>query len=218
LADGTVAELLDRLGGVPPGRVRLVPAPYTATEQDVLAADAHSDRLCELIDGTLVEKTMGSYESGVAAAMVYFLKAFVRRAGLGVVLGADGFLRIMPRQVRIPDASFVSRDRLPAGQLPKSAIWEVVPDLAVEVLSADNTAREMQRKLEDYFAAGVRLVWHIDPRSRTATSYTAADQGTPVGEGGALDGGAVLPGFRLMLRDLFAEADGVGTSAGPQRP
>lgn len=118
--DRTVADLLARLGGVPPDRVLLVPAPGTATEKDVVDMDDRADRLCELIDGVL------------------------------------------------------------------------------------------DRKLRDYFAAGVRLVWYIDPKKRTAGSYNAVDACDSIAEDGGLNGGDVLPGFELSLIDLFAEAEGAG--------
>jgi len=210
--DGTIADLLKRLGGIPPKRVRLVPTPGTATEKDVIRAEARTGRICELIDGVLVEKTMGAYESAVAVALAYFLKDYLRRRRLGVVLGADGLLRILPRQVRIPDVAFLSWRGLGGRRMPREPILDAAPDLAVEVLSKGNTKAEMARKLRDYFAAGVRLVWFIDPRTRTARSYTAPDQCQSIGEDGVLGGGEVLPGFELALSELFAEAEGSGAA------
>jgi Uma2 family endonuclease len=208
VVDRTVADLLERLGGVPPERVLLVPTPGTATEKDVVELDDHADRLCELIDGVLVEKAMGDYESAVASAMIYFLRDHLRRRRLGVVLAPDGLLRILPGQVRIPDVSFISWERLGGRRLPRDPVWGVAPDLAVEVLSKSNTKGEMQRKLRDYFAAGVRLVWYIDPKKRTAKSYIAPDRYDSIAEDGVLAGGEVLPGFELSLRELIAEAEG----------
>ena len=86
-------------------------------------------------------------------------------------------------------------------------IYWLAPDLAVEVLSESNTPAEMARKRQEYFTAGVRLVWFVDPDARTEEVYTAPDQSTVVNEEGTLDGGAVLPGFTLPLRDLFPELD-----------
>jgi Uma2 family endonuclease len=208
--DGTIADLLKRLGGIPASRVRLVPTPGTATEKDVIRAESRTGRICELIDGVLVEKTMGAYESAVAVALAYFLKDYLRGRRLGVVLGADGLLRILPRQVRIADVAFLSWRGLGGRRLPREPILGAAPDLAVEVLSKGNTKAEMARKLRDYFAAGVRLVWFIDARTRTAKSYTAPDQCQSIGEDGALGGGDVLPGFELALSELFAEAEGSG--------
>lgn len=160
----TVADLFEQLGHVPQERVLLVPTPGTATEKDVLDLIDHSDRICELVDGVLVEKTMGYLESMLAGAILELLRGFVRKRKLGIVLGADGTLKILRNQVRIPDVCFISWDRFPGGRLPKTPIPAVAPDLAVEVLSDSNTEGEMRRKLQDYFTAGVRLVWYVDPR------------------------------------------------------
>jgi Uma2 family endonuclease len=84
---------------------------------------------------------------------------------------------------------------------------ELVPDLAVEILSEGNTPAEMRRKRREYFKAEVRLVWQIDPRTRTAAVYTDPERHETLSETRALDGGDVLPGFTLTLRDLFAELD-----------
>jgi Uma2 family endonuclease len=80
--------------------------------------------------------------------------------------------------------------------------------LAVEILSETNTEGEMRRKLQDYFAAGTRLVWYIDPRRRTAVTYTSVEHSAELDENGVLSGGDVLPGFESPLRELFAEING----------
>jgi hypothetical protein len=82
----TVADLLAKLGGVPARRVRFVPFPGTATEQDVIDIEAREDRLCELVDGVLVEKAMGVEESELAALLIHFLLSFVRPRDMGIVL------------------------------------------------------------------------------------------------------------------------------------
>jgi Uma2 family endonuclease len=206
----TVADLLESLGDIPPERVRMHPSPGTATEDDVLAAHAFDKRLCELVEGVLVEKPMGYDESRFAIELAYLLTGFLRQHDLGVASGADGMLRLRPGLVRIPDVAFVSWERLPAeyGQIPP-----VAPDLAVEVLSSSNTPKEMQRKLREYFNAKTRLVWYFDLRARTVTVYTAPDQFTVLNESETLDGGDVLPGFSVPLRDLFERASRRGPDA-----
>jgi Uma2 family endonuclease len=82
----------------------------------------------------------------------------------------------------------------------------VAPDLAVEVLSEGNTPQEMNRKLHEYFQAGTRLVWYVDPAARTVTVYESIDRATPLGEHDVLDGGDVLPGFKLSIGELFRRA------------
>ena len=113
-------------------------------------------------------------------------------------------MRLFQGLVRIPDVAFASWDRFPNRKRPKEPIPELAPDLVVEVLSKSNSKAEMNRKLGEYFAAGVRLVWMVDPRKRTARVYTAVDQWVLIKEGQSLDGGAVLPGFVLPLDELFA--------------
>jgi Uma2 family endonuclease len=203
----TMADLLEQLGGVPLDRIRFRPPPGTATERDVLDAEHRENRLCELVDGVLVEKTMGFREAILAGALVRLLANYVVPRNLGYVAGADGMLRLFPGLVRIPDVAFASWDCFPEGRLPDEPIPELAPDLVVEVLSRSNTPREMRRKLREYFAAGVRLVWMVDLEQRTVTVHTDVDACAAFDEAACLDGGAVLPGFVLPLRDLFSELD-----------
>lgn len=201
----TLADVVASLGGIPLDRIRVSPPLGTATEEDVLEVERQTGCPCELIDGTLVEKTMGYYESFLAVEIAYLLRSFLAKHDIGIVLGADGTLRILPQQVRVPDVCFISWDRFPNRQLPAEPIPSLAPDLAIEVLSASNTEGEMQRKLHDYFAAGVRLVWYIDPATRSARSYTAESQSVVVAEAESLSGGDVLPGFELPLKELFGK-------------
>jgi len=204
--DWTFADLYEQLGGIPLSRILLHPPLGTATEQDVIEAERRG-HLCELIDGTLVEKAMGWHESRVAMALGHLLESFLDEHDLGIVTGADGTIRLMAGQVRIPDVAFFSWNRFPDRRLPEEPIPDLAPDLAIEVLSPGNTEAEMRRKLRDYYTAGARLVWYIEPRQRTARVYTAVDQETEIGEDQSLSGGDVLPGFELPLRDLFARAE-----------
>jgi Uma2 family endonuclease len=206
----TLAELLERLGDIPPERVRAIPAPGTATEEDVLAIHASENRLFELVDGILVEKGIGYAESMLAAALCALLREFVLPRKLGLVTGADGMLRLFPGLVRIPDVAFASWDRIPGRRVPREPIPNLVPNLAVEVLSESNTEREMQRKVGEYFRNGVELVWLIDPQDRTARVYRSTSDVRVLGERDTLDGGTVLPGFELPLADLFGELDQQG--------
>ncbi len=204
--DWTVADLLDRFGPILLRRIRMEnPAPGQAEEQDVVHLDVHENRLYELVDGVLVEKAGGYLESYIAVRLITILQTFVDPRRLGIVTGEGGMMRLAPGLVRIPDVAFVSLDHLPGRQIPRTPIPSLAPDLAVEVLSESNTRKEMGRKLHDYFNAGTRLVWYVDPVDHTVTVYTAPDRQTLLREDQVLDGGDVLPGFTLPLRDLFAD-------------
>jgi Uma2 family endonuclease len=200
----TIADLLRRLGDIPPNRVLFDPVPGTATVADLLRPE---NRRCELIDGTLVEKAMGFRESLLAAYLSTLLGPAVRGQNLGILTGADGTYEMLSGLVRLPDVAYVSWDRLPNRRVPDEPVPNVVPDLAVEVLGENNTLGEMARKRDEYFRAGVRLVWEIDPRARTVRVYTAPNQVQDLTANDTLAGGAVLPGFSLPLAQLFAELD-----------
>ncbi len=159
---GTVADLLESLGGIPASRVRMRPFPGLATEHDVIDVHDRENRLCELVDGALVEKVMGFDESRFAILLGAYLIAYLEQHDLGTVVGADGMMRLFPGLVRIPDVAFISWDRFPKRKRRRAEIPLVVPDLVAEVLSEGNTPGEMSRKLDEYFRAGVRLVWYVD--------------------------------------------------------
>ncbi|ETW99375.1 MAG: hypothetical protein ETSY1_15260 [Candidatus Entotheonella factor] len=203
----TLADLLEQLGGVSPRRVQVRPFPGASIEQDVLDMYAREGRLCELVDGVLVEKGMGFRESFLAMALSAILWGFVKQHNLGLVTGADGMVRLASGLVRIPDVAFISWDRLPGRRVPVEPIPGLAPNLVVEVLSESNTAGEMARKRREYFTAGVQVVWLIDPDARTLEVFVSADQSVVLDERQTLDGGSVLPGFTLHLHDLFAELD-----------
>jgi Uma2 family endonuclease len=203
----TAADLVERFGPIPLSRIRHDPLPGTATEQDVIDVHAREGKLYELVDGVLVEKTVGTQESYLALVIGSLIHGFVAPRDLGFVLGADGMARLNPGLVRIPDVSFVSWNRIGCHTVPDEPMLRLAPDLAVEVLSPSNTAREMEGKLDDYFEAGVQLVWYVDPRKRTVQVFTAPDECTTLGDGQVLRGEPVLPGFELSIDTLFARID-----------
>jgi Uma2 family endonuclease len=206
----TVADLLHQLGDIPAKRVRWSPTPGAVTfEQFVELHEKRRWMVCEWVDGTLVEKALGQHESWLTFIIIGEMYRYMEEHDPGMFLPPDGVLRILPGIARAPDVAFIARTSLPGERPPPRSdkVSAVVPDLAVEVLSASNTKREMERKRREYFQAGVKLVWEIDPETRAANVYTAADRVTPVPVGGTLDGGDVLPGFRLSLQALFDRAD-----------
>jgi Uma2 family endonuclease len=200
-----LAEMLDRLGNVPPDRIRFQPPPGTATINDVDEIQKREGRLCELVDGVLVEKAMGFQEGQLAIIIATALQNFVEADDLGPVTGPDGMIRFPNNLVRIPDVAFAYWERFPNEESLEDPVPEIVPDLAVEILSKGNTPGEMTRKLREYFKAGVPLVWFVDPVSKAVTVYTSPTHFQLVDVTGKLTGGEVLPGFELAVSDIFVK-------------
>lgn len=202
--DWSIADLQRFLGDVPAERIRLFPSPGTATEADLLWVLDHEDRVCELIDGVLVEKDMASYESFLASYLTYLINAYLAQHPIGAASGEKGPFWFSSSRIRMPDVSVALWDRFPNGKMPVSqAIFDVIPNLVVEILSKGNTRSEMELKRSEYLEAGVQLIWYIDARARTATVYTADGTAVDFDDSGTLTGGSVLPGFELQLKEFF---------------
>jgi len=191
--------------GVPAHRVFLDPRPGTATLKDVIRlVDGDQKRLVELVDKTLVEKAMGIQAAYLALRLAIILDAFNEKCGdVAMILGADAMFQLMPKLVRLPDVSLTNWDRLPGRVVPKEAVAEFVPDFAVEAISKGNTTKEMTRKLNEYFAAGIRVVWFIYPVKRIVRVFSSPKVYLDFGEADTLDGGDFLPGFKLPVSQLF---------------
>jgi Uma2 family endonuclease len=203
----TMAERLEELGHISADRLRLSPAPGTATVDDLLDANTHRKPLCELIDQTLVEKAVGYESSIVAIAIARILSNFVSPRRLGLVSGADGMFQLLASTVRAPDVAFVSREQLSDGKFPAEVYPPFAPDLVVEVLSPGNTKAEMSRKRVEYFHSGTRLVWMVDCVNRSVAVYTSPSAVRILNEEATIDGGEVLPGFSSPVADFFADLD-----------
>src|SRR5271166_4323332 len=194
-----VAQLLRRLGNIPAHRVRLQPPPGTATEKDLVRNNESRFKtaICELVEGTLVEKPMGWDESEIAGLIIYAIVSFTRPRKLGKVLAPDGMQRLVPGLVRVPDVSFFARGKLTRTKHGAEPIAPLVGDLVVEVVSRSNTKPEIARKATEYFAAGTRLMWVVEPKTRTVRVYKSPSDSVVLGLDEVLDGADVLSGFRL---------------------
>jgi len=137
--------------------------------------------------------------------LAYQLKRYLKRDPLGIVLGTDGPVRTLFPQVHMPHISFIHKRRI-SGKRTRSAVLPVAPDLAMEVLAPSKSPAEMERKLEEYFAAGVKLVWCIDPHARRAWIDRSPTDVREIGEEGYLAGEKISPGFRLRLKQLLDDA------------
>ena len=200
------AEWWHALGDVPLQRIVMDPWPGTATERDLLVFVERDKRLVELIDGTLVEKPVGWMEPRIAMGLAMALGSFIIPRRLGHLAGEAGTLRMKSGRVRLPDITFVSAEDIPKEYSPDQPIPQLPPTLAIEVLSESNTVAEMRQKTKEYFESGARVVWLIDPKSRTVAVFegATAEPVRRLAEGDTLDGGQVLPGFSIAVSDVFA--------------
>jgi Uma2 family endonuclease len=157
----------------------------------------------ELVRGRLVRSRGPASLHGVLAArLVHRLVEFVEEGGHGVMLaGAGVVLARNPDTVRIPDAAFFSKQRIP--ETGYAATYWGPPDLAVEITSPSNRVSEMHEKVTDYTDAGVRVVWVVDPPTRTIFVYQSAGAARMLRHHDVLEGDDVLPEFRLPLAAFF---------------
>ena len=177
------------------------PKPLTAEEFWLLPGDA---RRRELVRGEVIE-TMppGGLHGAVALRLGTRLETWTR-SGPGGYVGVESgfFLSRSPDTVRGPDVSYVRAERIPDTGVPE-AFWNLAPDLAVEVVSPGEGAEEVREKVRDYLAAGTGLVWVVYPRTREVVVHTPDGLSRAYGEGDALEGFDVLPGFACAVADLF---------------
>jgi Uma2 family endonuclease len=190
--------------------------PATQTEPEKL----DDDLLYEEVDGERIERRPMSYNAGLIATDLVCELSFHIRQQVPVPgrLANEVIFRLpLPESAsrnRRPDLAFVSSDRWPIDR-PRSLrdnAWDVVPDLAVEVTSPTDFAREQLQKVAEYFQAGVRLVWVVYPEMRCIHVYEAWNRIRVVTEKETLDGGVVLPGFRFPLDGLFGLVEPVSDS------
>lgn len=173
----------------------------TTAEQLLEAGDIGR---CELVRGELIMMSpAGSQHGGVIVALTLPLAQFVKSHRLGRVFGAEtGFIIARnPDTVRAPDVAFVGKERL-SGELPHG-FFPGAPDLAVEVVSPDDRASEVLAKAQAWLGAGCRLVWVADPKTRSITVYRSLRDIVVLTSADTLDGGDVLPRFKLSVSEVF---------------
>jgi len=162
----------------------------------------YADTRFELVKGVPVEMPPIGFEHGnCATLLVEFLAPYVRQHDLGSVIVETGY-RLAPDTLRGPDVSFIARER-EAQITDRTKFVSFAPDLAIEVVSPDESAATVHDKIDDYIRAGVRLIWVIYPSrqqivvhhpDRTAQILTAED---------TLTGGEVIPGFAIPVKAVF---------------
>jgi Uma2 family endonuclease len=160
----------------------------------------------ELVRGELRKMVpAGNVHGRVAMNFGTSLNNHVKAHDLGAVYAAETGFRLAgdPDTVRAPDVAFVGRERLEAvGEV--EGYWPGAPDLAVEVISPGDSYVEVEEKVFDWLEGGTKMVVAVNPRNRSATVYRSLADIIVLTEADVLDGGDVLPGFRLAVREVFA--------------
>jgi Uma2 family endonuclease len=158
----------------------------------------------ELVEGELIEMTPpGGIHGHVALRVGRLLQAFVDSNHLGATMVETGFLlTTQPDTVRSPDVSFIAAEKIPAGGLPDGYI-SGPPDLAIEVVSPNDTASMIQDKVQDYLIHGTQLVWVVYPQQRMVIVYHPDGTARTLGETNPLSGEAAVPGFSCRVGDIF---------------
>lgn len=176
----------------------------TYTPEDLLSLP-DGGKGFELVDGRLVEKNMGGFASWVAGRILRQLAVHGEDLGLGWVLDSEGSYQCFgdeSRKVRKPDVSFIRRGRLPNEQIPVGHIL-IPPDLAVEVVSPNDTAYEVEAKVQEYLDARVPLVWVVNPETRTVHVYRADGTVERLREDDELTAPEWIPDLHCKVAELF---------------
>jgi len=178
--------------------------------------DSETAKFYEVVDGHIVENPpMGALESILANYLNALMESFVRSHQLGRLVIETLFLLDPIRGLkRRPDLAFVSTRRWPLKRrIPRTECWEVVPDLVIEFISETNVADNVLKKIDEYFEAGVSAVWVVYPGSSKVYVYDSPTQVRILRVGDDLDGGTLVPGFRISIAELL-HADAEASEAG----
>jgi len=180
---------------------------WTEEELQALPDDGFD---CELVDGELVMSPKNNFQhENLCVRLVFALSSFNRAHRLGAVLGSNLGCWMQNHNCRAPDVSFVTKRRLQElGFKPSTRRFlPAAPDLAIEIVSPSNKASEIDARLQDFFSSGTRLAWVVYPVEQLVEVCHSPTDRTVVGMGAALEGEQILPGFRLLISDLFQEWD-----------
>jgi Uma2 family endonuclease len=175
---------------------------HTIEDLEALPDDGH---VWELIDGELVRREpVGGRHGALQFDLSGLLWLFLREHPLGTAFGSDTIYVFEggPERGLRPDLSLVMAGRAPEGAAFDKPLT-VVPDLVVEIVSPNDRVGALEEKLETYQRAGVPLTWVLWPRRRLTSVYAAGQPVRELREADELDGGEVLPGFRVAVTDLF---------------
>jgi Uma2 family endonuclease len=183
---------------------------HTHHEPEDLLTMPDGDRF-ELVDGQLVERKMSKWSSYVAGSTFHRLRNHSDAHRLGWVYPEGTSYQCFPddpKRVRRPDVSFIRLDRMSSEEAMSEGHVRIVPDLAVEVISPNDLAYDIDEKVDEYETAGVKLIWIVNPQMRTVRVHRADGTVRLLREKDELDGEQVFPGFRCRVGELFLPAAG----------
>jgi Uma2 family endonuclease len=181
---------------------------YTADDVWELSHQGGDPKRLELMRGEIIEMTpTGGLHGIVAMRIGKILASYVEAQNLGYTVAAEtGFILAQkPDTVRAPDVAFIARNRMPH-PIPEQ-YFRFAPDLAVEVVSPNDKAKDIREKVLDFLKAGTRLIWIVYPDARTIDVYRPGQDVQVIGPDGSLDGVDVLPDFTLPVSQLFEDLD-----------
>jgi len=173
--------------------------PERITEAE-FAALPHDLGHIELVDGEVRTVPTGLKHEDIGAILMYFLTPHVWK--MGRIYGSSAGYRLPGGNIRVPDVSFVRRERLPDGESP-DAFFNGAPDLAVEIISPSEDRADSARKVAEYLDAGARQVWQVYPETRRVVVFRSPDDVRTLAEDDELSGGDLIPGFRCAVSELF---------------
>jgi Uma2 family endonuclease len=160
----------------------------------------------ELVDGHLVERNVSYLSSFVGGRVYKILSNYCEDNHLGWVAPADTGFQCYPdapNKVRRPGTTFIRLERMSVEEASEEGYTHIVPDLVVEVLSPSDLAYEIDRKVQEYRRAGVRLIWVVNPDTRSVRIYRVDGTLTELEQDGEVTGEDVVPGFRCPVREFF---------------
>jgi Uma2 family endonuclease len=185
----------------------------TVVSTGTAACNGEPDFPYEVVNGRITElPPMGAFEVNLTSELFYYLQRFAKKHKLGRAVAEMLFLLNRDTNLqRRPDIAVVTYARWARDlKVPQTNAWDVVPDLAVEVVSPSNTANEIMGKIREYFQAGVRCVWVVYPAEEQVYVYRSTVKLHVLSKKDELDGEDILPGFRLPVAALFEEVDEPG--------
>ena len=179
----------------------LMRTPKPATVEDLLRMPKDG-RIHELVDGEIIVSPAGMRHSEIAANILHVIATFLEGDPIGKVYPPDVGISLANGNIRPPDVTFVRHEKLPNGKSPKG-FGELVPDLAVEVLSPNDSLKEVGRKIGEFLDCGVPIVWVVDPSRETVTVYRSLSEIVQYSSKDTITAEPVLPGFSCNVSKFF---------------